>query len=84
MLNNMNSRYNSVNGSVDTSGSALGSTGSSAQGSYDRHPATVHLKRQKNVGTWNVRSLYQAGKLENVISEMKRLKVDILGMAEVR
>jgi len=33
-------------------------------------------------GTWNVRSLYRPGKLANVVSEMKRLGVGLLGLAE--
>lgn len=36
------------------------------------------------VATWNVRSLYAAGKLANVELDMRRLKIDILGMSEVR
>ena len=34
------------------------------------------------IGTWNVRSLSQPGKLENVLQEMVRMKIDILGIAE--
>jgi len=34
------------------------------------------------VGTWNVRSLHQTGKLENVMQEMRRMNIDILGIAE--
>ena len=33
--------------------------------------------------TWNVRTMYQAGKLENITQEATRLKVDIMGLAEV-
>lgn len=36
------------------------------------------------MGTWNVRSLYEAGKLDNLILEMERLNIDILGISEVR
>ena len=36
------------------------------------------------VAKWNVRTMYQAGNLENITQEDKRLKVDILGLAEVR
>ena len=45
------------------------------------------LKTRKKLfkcGTWNVRTLYQSGKLENCVSEMERLDIDILGLAEVR
>ena len=34
------------------------------------------------IGTWNVRSLYQAGKIANTIKEISRMKVDILGVVE--
>jgi len=34
------------------------------------------------IGTWNVRSLYQPGKLANVMQEMVRMEIDILGVAE--
>ena len=36
------------------------------------------------ITTWIVRTLYQAGKLDNVIQEMKKMKIDILGIAETR
>ncbi|KAL4131689.1 hypothetical protein QTP88_008968 [Uroleucon formosanum] len=35
-------------------------------------------------GTWNVRTLLQTGKLENLKIEMKRLKIHILGLSEMR
>ena len=40
--------------------------------------------RKLVIATWNVRTLYQAGKLDNVIQEMKKMKIDILGIAEAR
>ena len=40
-------------------------------------------KEQYCIGTWNVRSMNQ-GKLEVVKQEMARVKVDILGMSEVK
>ena len=36
------------------------------------------------LGTWNIRTLYQAGKLENVSKEMSRYNLEILGLTEVR
>lgn len=39
---------------------------------------------EKRIGTWNVRSLYEAGKATNLTREMEALKVDILGCSEVR
>ena len=47
----------------------------------------VALKTRGNplkIGTWNVRTLYKAGKLENAMQEMKRMELDIMGTAETR
>lgn len=47
-------------------------------------------KRLKNtdyalkIGTWNAKSLYAAGKTHNIIAEMKRMGVNVLGVSEVR
>ena len=40
------------------------------------------LKLRKNIlriGDWNVRSMYQAGKVDSLMAEMERLKMDIMG-----
>ena len=49
-------------------------------------PANTNFgnKRNKRFGTWNVRSMFQAGKVQNTIKEMKRLHMDILGISEMR
>ena len=36
------------------------------------------------IATWNVRTMYQAGKLENIVIETKRMGIDIMGLTEVR
>ena len=36
------------------------------------------------IGTWNVRTLYKDGRIENVMKEMKRMKISILGLCETR
>src|SRR6516225_7306849 len=36
------------------------------------------------IGTWNVRTLNEKGKLENIKQEMERNRIDILGMSEMR
>ena len=42
-------------------------------------------KRQPlRIGTWNVRSLYATGKLDNAIKEAKDMNIDILGLSEIR
>ena len=48
---------------------------------------TQKLKIAKNtltVGTWNVQTLWAAGKLELLRNEMKRFRYDIIGISEVR
>ena len=54
------------------------------QVTLDRHHATAYRKSNMRIGTWNVRTLHQLGKLENVEQEMDRLKVNILGLCETR
>ena len=53
----------------------------------DRQSGTV-IQQQKlktlRIGTWNVRTLFQNGKLDDVIQEMERIKIVTLGIAEVR
>lgn len=46
----------------------------------------IHHKRQENlrIGTWNVRTLLQSGKLENLKKEMELNRMDIIGLSEVR
>ena len=41
-------------------------------------------KRSLRIGAWNINTLYQTGKYENIKQEMKRLNLDILGLSEVR
>ena len=36
------------------------------------------------LGTWNVRTLLQAGKLDNLIQEIEEIGMDIIGIAETR
>ena len=43
--------------------------------------STKHLTR---VGSWNVRTLYESSKLRQVLREMERYKLDILGISECR
>ena len=53
-------------------------------GSISSKSCRIHINQTLNVSTWNVRTLYQSGKLENLKREMKSLKVNILGVSEVR
>ena len=40
--------------------------------------------RTLSTATWNVKTLYQPGKIDNVIQEMAEMKIDVLGLAETR
>ncbi|XP_023233867.1 craniofacial development protein 2-like [Centruroides sculpturatus] len=37
-----------------------------------------------NIGTWNVRTLYELGKLDNLIQEIKSMRLDVMGICETR
>ena len=63
----------------------------SSQVTTDRQSATECLKKinkkhlaTQRIATWNVRTLYQKDQLENVVQEMQRLEIDVLGLSEVR
>jgi len=78
---------NSVKGiPVNDSESSLGTAVHGQQVEPDRYQATVCsiTKQSLKIGTWNVRTLFQSGKLDNVKLEMTRLKVNILGICETR
>lgn len=40
--------------------------------------------RTHKIGTWKIRSMYESGKIHNVLKEMKRLQISILGISEMR
>lgn len=42
----------------------------------------LEMTKILKIGTWNVRTLYEAGKTHNLIREMKRLDIQILGVSE--
>lgn len=46
--------------------------------------AKIVLSKTHKIATWNVRSMYEAGKIHNAIKEMDRLGIDILGISEMR
>jgi len=53
------------------------------QTAYDGRYQNMQNKTFK-IGTWNVRSMYQIGKLDNIELEAERLDLDILGISDVR
>ena len=44
----------------------------------------VSAKTTTLIGFWNVRTMYEQGRMAQVIAEMKRYKLDILGISESR
>ena len=48
---------------------------------YDKKKCEHHSYK---IGTWNVRTLNQGGKLENLKAEMRKNEVSVLGVSEVR
>ena len=51
----------------------------------DRHQATaMKLNKTIKIATWNVRTLLQKGKFGNIKKEKERLKINVLGISEVR
>ena len=77
--------YNTVNADNDVNGTPAYCRGA-APGRGARKDSQVVIKRNPclKIGTWNARTMLERGKLENVKEEMKRNKLDILGLSEVR
>ena len=44
----------------------------------------LQLRNKLRLGTWNIRSMLQLGKVQLLGEEMMRLGVDICGLSEVR
>lgn len=44
----------------------------------------LSAKTQTKIGTWNVRTLYQMGKLGQLLREFREYQLDILGVSEMR
>ena len=44
----------------------------------------LDAKHITKIGSWNVQTLYQSGKLAQVIREFNNYKLNILGLSEVR
>lgn len=58
----------------------------------DESPTEVHMQKDtlanpkitRRIGTWNVRTMYATGKTAQVMKEMRRYRLDILGISECR
>ena len=47
-------------------------------------PRLLNSSRSTKICTWNVQTMYQAGKAENIIREMTKYNIDVLGVTESR
>ena len=48
------------------------------------HAKQLQMRNKHRIGTWNIRSMLQLGKVQLLSEEMMRLGVDICGLSEVR
>ena len=48
----------------------------------DRNMEVPNAKTQTRIGFWNIRTMYQTGKLAQVTSEIRRYELHILGVNE--
>ena len=60
------------------------SCGESREFSEATRPNTLSLTRNTNIGTWNVKTMYQSGKTMQVAREMRKYNITILGISETR
>ena len=51
---------------------------------FDPTRSLTSPRRQLRVGLWNTRTMYETGKTAQVIGEMQRYRLNILGVSEVR
>ena len=85
VMHNLRENPNGVNGVASTDiDASLGRDRYVRQVAPDRYQATVRNKKSIRIGTWNVRTMLQSGKLEHLKQEMTRLNINILGVCETR
>ena len=71
-----------VNG-TSNGGASFDKGGHALQVTPGRHHTTA-MDNSRRISTWNIRSIYQSGKMDNIIMEMKRLNISIMGVCKVR
>ena len=59
-------------------------TGESCKEGSARKRSLANPKKKVRVGCWNVRTLYSTGRTAQVMKEMRRYKIGILGISECR
>ena len=86
----MNNKEKIINGNDVNGSSARADAVSSGWHRYVRqvpavrYQATVRTDKQLRIATWNVNTLFQTGKFDNLVKEAMRLNLNILGVSETR
>ena len=62
----------------------MNDNGESRQETTDRKMEVLSTKSNTRIGFWNVRTIYDTGRLAQVKSEMRRYNLQILGISESR
>lgn len=60
------------------------SIGSPGGTDTSRDIKTIRKREEIRIASWNVKTMSQQGKIHNTIKEMKRMRIDILGISEMR
>jgi hypothetical protein len=71
-----------VDNSVTNEVTGLNPAGRPATDDRRRIQGRINSRNNARLGTWNVQTLYQTGKLIGVIREMRRCEIRVLGVAE--
>ena len=71
-------------GVPESSETCMNGSSESRKEATDRKMEVPSTKTKTRTGFWNVRTMYQTGKLAQVTSEIRRYKLHILGVNESR
>ncbi|CAB4034300.1 endonuclease-reverse transcriptase, partial [Paramuricea clavata] len=72
----------SLEGDGSSSGRFMTSGGENWKSLKATRPITLLSTRKINIGTWNVRTMYETGKTAQVATEMRKYNLTILGISE--
>ena len=62
----------------------MNDSGESRKEATDRKREFLSAKTKTRIGFWNVRTMYEAGKLAQITAEMRRYNLHMLGVSESR
>ena len=71
-------------GNERATSSVMMGSGESQTEAGTRKPRFLTPKSPTNIGVWNVRTLNDTGRMAQVVAEMKRYQLGILGISEMR